>query len=205
MQQQRSVRLREEPATNIADALFSKAQQRVLGLLFGNAARSFYASEIIARADIGSGAVQRELSRLEAAGLVTVTRVGNQKHYQANARAPVFDELRSLLLKTSGLTDILLSALAPLRAQIQSAFVYGSIARGSDTASSDVDVMVISDSLSYGELFSALETARGQLGRSVNPSVYTHREWHRRFREGAPFIRRVMASPKFWLIGDLPT
>jgi predicted nucleotidyltransferase len=191
--------------TNIADALFTKAQQRVLGLLFVNSARSFYASEVIARANIGSGAVQRELARLEQSGLVVTKRIGNQKHYQANVDAHVFAELRALLLKTSGLTDILRAALAPLHGQIAAAFVYGSIARGSDTASSDVDVMVVSDTLSYGELFGALEDAGKQLGRVVNPTVYSHKEWHRRLREGAPFVRRVLASPKLWLIGDLPT
>jgi predicted nucleotidyltransferase len=90
-----------------ADALFTKVQQRVLGLLFGYPARSFYANELIALARSGSGAVQRELAQLEAAGLVTVRRIGNQKHYQANALAPIFQELRDLVLKTPGLVDIL--------------------------------------------------------------------------------------------------
>ncbi len=100
--------------SGVADALFSKVQQRVLAVLFGNHSRSFYASELIALAASGSGAVQRELAQLEAAELVTVKRVGNQKHYQANASAPIFEELRSLVLKTSGLVDALRSALAPL-------------------------------------------------------------------------------------------
>jgi predicted transcriptional regulator len=88
-------------ASGLGDALFTKVQQRVLGVLFGNPARSFFANEIIALAESGVGAVQRELARLAAAGLVTVTRVGKQKHYQANAAAPVFNELCSLVLKTS--------------------------------------------------------------------------------------------------------
>src|SRR3990172_13373605 len=95
------------PSSSLADALFAKAQQRVLGVLFGNPSRSFYANEIIALAGSGTGAVQRELARLEAAGLVTVTRVGKQKHYQANRAAPVYEELRGLVLKSSGLIDVL--------------------------------------------------------------------------------------------------
>ena len=99
-------KVRATPKSGTADALFTKVQQRVLGLLFGNPARSFYANEIIALAGSGTGAVQRELGRLDAAGLVTVKRLGNQKHYQANAAAPVFEELRGLILKTSGLADV---------------------------------------------------------------------------------------------------
>jgi hypothetical protein len=98
----------------LADALFAKVQQRVLGVLFGNPGRSFYANEVIGLAHSGTGAVQRELARLEAAGLVTATRVGKQKHYQASRASPVFEELRALVLKTSGLGDVL-SSMAPSR------------------------------------------------------------------------------------------
>jgi hypothetical protein len=107
MGRKKSAPRRHQPrsSTSIADALFTKGQQRVLAVIFGNAGRSFYASEIIALANSGSGAVQRELARLEDAGLVTVRRVGNQKHYQANPEAPVFEELRSVVLKTSGLAS----------------------------------------------------------------------------------------------------
>jgi len=133
------------PALSMADALFSGTQQRVLGLLFGQPARSFYATELITLAGIGSGAVQRELVRLERSGLVTVRAVGNQKHYQANADAPLFSELCGMVLKTMGLADPLREALRPFEKQIDAAFVYGSVAKGRDTASSDVDVMVISD------------------------------------------------------------
>jgi hypothetical protein len=109
-------------------SLESATQRRFTDL--GNHARSFYANELIALACSGTGAVQRELAQLEAAGLVTVRRVGNQKHYQADASAPIFAELRGLVLKTSGLVDVLRAALAPLAAQIDQAFVYGSVAKG---------------------------------------------------------------------------
>lgn len=186
---------------SIADALFSKGQQRVLAILFGNPGRSFYASEIIALASSGTGAVQRELARLENAGLVTVRRVGNQKHYQANPEAPVFEELRGVVLKTSGLADVLRAALGRLAADIRAAFVYGSIARREDTAASDIDLLVISDVLTYAELFTVLEKATRQLGRRVNPTVYTRAELARRIRQGNAFVRGVLAQPKIWLIG----
>src|SRR2546422_6813084 len=91
----------------LADALFAKVQQRVLGVLFGNPGRSYYANEIIGLARSGTGAVQRELARLEGAGIVSATRVGKQKHYQANASSPLFEEMRGLVLKTFGLGDVL--------------------------------------------------------------------------------------------------
>ncbi len=188
--------------SGIADALFTKVQQRVLGVLYGNPGRSFYANEVIALASSGTGAVQRELARLEVAGLVTVTHVGNQKDYQANAAAPVFEELRSLVLKTSGLVDTLRVALAPLMSQIHTAFVYGSVAKGQDTAKSDIDLMVVSDSLSYADLFAVLEEATSRLGRTVNPTVYSRQELEKRMRVDNAFIKRVLAQPKLWVIGE---
>ena len=188
--------------SGIADALFTKVQQRVLAVLFGNPGRSFYANEVIALAGSGTGAVQRELARLEMAGLVTVTRVGNQKHYQADTAAPVFEELRGLVLKTAGLVDVLRDALGPLTAQISAAFVFGSVAKRQDTAKSDIDLMVVSDSLSYADLFIVLEEATNRLGRTVNPTVYSRQELNKRVRADNAFVKRVLAQPKLWVIGE---
>jgi predicted nucleotidyltransferase len=185
----------------VADALFAKVQQRVLGVLFGNPRRTFYGNEVIGLARSGTGAVQRELARLEAAGLVTVTRVGKQKHYQANAASPVFEELRALVLKTSGLTDVLRRALSPVAHKVRAAFVYGSIAKGEDTAASDVDLMVITDRLTYTDLFAALEGASGELGRTVSPTIYSTRDLSKRIKQDSAFVTRVLAQPKLWLIG----
>jgi predicted nucleotidyltransferase len=186
----------------LADALFTKVQQRVLAVLFGNSGRSFYANEIIALAESGTGAVQRELAKLAAVGLITMRRQGNQKHYQANALSPVFDELRGLVLKTFGLADIVRTALSPLAPQIRAAFVYGSVAKAQDTATSDVDLMVVSDTVTYADVFSALEKVSSDLGRTVNPTVYTVQEFDRRVHDGKAFVTRVMKQPKLWLIGD---
>ena len=189
-------------STGLANALFTKVQQRVLRVLFGNSGRSFYANEIIALAESGTGAVQRELTKLAAAGLATVRRQGNQKHYQANSTSPVYSELRGLVLKTFGLGDIVRAALAPLTPQIRAAFIFGSIAKVQDTADSDIDLLVVSDSLTYADVFSALEQASQDLGRTVNPTVYSLREFTRRVKEGKAFVARVMNQPKVWLIGD---
>jgi len=190
------------PSRGLADALFAKVQQRVLGVLFGNPRRSFYANEVIGLARSGTGAVQRELARLEASDLVTVTRVGKQKHYQANAKSPLFEELRALVLKTVGLADVLRAALAPMTRSIRAAFVYGSVAKGEDTAASDIDLMVVTDTLTYPDLFAALEDASIQLGRKIAPTIYSSKELARRVKRDNAFVTRVLAQPKLWLIGD---
>jgi len=187
---------------NLADALFPKVRQRVMAVLFGNPARSFYANEVIALAQSGSGAVQRELAGLSEAGLLTVSRLGNQKHYQANAQSPVFAELRGLVLKTSGLADVLRAALLPVASQIQAAFVFGSVAKRQDTAQSDIDVMVVSASLGYADLFGALEGATQTLGRMVNPTLLTPPELAKRRAQDSAFVNRIVEQPKIWLVGD---
>ena len=188
--------------SSLADALFPKGRQRVLAVLFGNPGRSFYANEVIALARSGTGAVQRELAALSQAGLLTVTKQGNQKHYQANASATVFAELRGLVLKTMGLADVLRVALAPLAPQIDLAFVYGSVAKQQDTAHSDIDVMIVSASLGYADVFGALEGAATTLGRKVNPTLYTPAELAKRIRLDNAFVTRVLQQPKIWLMGN---
>jgi predicted nucleotidyltransferase len=187
---------------SVADALFTKTQQRVLAVLFGDTARSYYANEIIDRARIGSGAVQRELASLEASGLVTVERIGNQKHYRANEKSPVFEPLRELVEKTSGLADVLRSALAPLAPQLVAAFVFGSVARREDRATSDVDLLVVSDSLTFADLFGALDASTRTLGREVNPQVYSRLELTRLLKKKNSFVQRVLEQPKIWIYGD---
>ena len=193
---------------SLPDALFSKVRQRVLAVLFGTPDRSFYANEVIALARSGTGAVQRELAGLASAGLLTVRKQGNQKHYQANASAPIFAELRGLVLKTMGLADVLLAALMPLAAQIDVAFVYGSVAKQQDTAQSDIDVLNVSSSaaifanLSYADVFGALEAASATLGRKVNPTLYTQTEFTKRLVSNNAFVARVLQQPKIWLIGN---
>ncbi len=185
----------------LADVLFSGTQQRVLGWLFGQPQRSYYANELIGLAGSGSGAVQRELKRLEQSGLVTVHTVGNQKHYQANPASPIFAELCGIVQKTVGLAEPLRVALAPLAKKIKAAFVYGSVARREDTATSDIDLMLVSDKLTYADVFEALETAGARLGRTVNPTIYTRKELARRRAEDNVFVTRVLAQPKLWLVG----
>ena len=159
-------------AVSISNALFSKVQQRVLALIFGHPERSFYTSEIMRSVDSGTGAVERELSRLQRSGLVSVERIGNQKHYRANHESPIFRELQSLVVKTVGLTEPIKKMLEPYSDKIKAAFVYGSVAKGTDTARSDIDLMVIGDELSYSELYTALQNAENLLRRKVSPTSF---------------------------------
>ncbi len=128
--------------STLIDALFTSTQQRVLALLFGQPDRSFFVTELMSLANSGRGAVQRELARLAQSGLVTVTKVGNQKHYQASHRSPLFEELCSIIRKTVGLQEPIQTALEPLEKKISVALIYGSIAMRLDTAASDIDLLM---------------------------------------------------------------
>ena len=187
----------------LADALFTSTQQRVLALLFGQPHRSFYVNEIMALADSGRGAVQRELKSLEQSGLVTVSRLGNQKHYQANRVSPLFTELCGIVRKTVGLTDTLRDALAPLEERLRLALVYGSTAAGSERAESDVDVMLVSDDLMLEAVLSALAPVEQVIGRSVNPTLYTSAEFETRLKDENAFLMRVLEEPYLLLVGSL--
>jgi predicted nucleotidyltransferase len=197
----RKTTTRRRRESSLADALFSTTQQRVLGFLFGQPERSFYATELIGLAGAGSGAVQRELARLEQSGLVTVRRLGTQKHYQANPESPLFNELVGIARKTVGLAEPLREALAPLASRVIAAFVYGSVAKRRDTAASDIDLMVVSDSLTYADVFGALEPLAARLGRTINPTVYSRRELAKRRKEDNAFVTRVLAQDKVWIVG----
>lgn len=189
-------------STGLADVLFTPVQQRVLGLLFGQPERRFQSAELIRLAGSGTGAAHRLLVRLEATGLVTTARVGNQKHYQANPDSPVFAELAGLVRKTVGLVVPLQAALAPLARKIAAAFVYGSIAKGTDTAKSDVDLMVIADKLDYSDVFAALKDAEMALARPVNPNLMTRAEWRRKRSQADSFAARIATQPKLFVLGS---
>jgi predicted nucleotidyltransferase len=187
--------------TSIAEALFTKTQQRVLGLLYGTPDKSFYTNEIVRWADMGRGTVRRELDRLVSAGLLRVSRTGNQRHYQANADNPVYAELLGIVRKTCGIADVIREALNPLDSQIDFAFVFGSMAKGEDSAASDIDLMVVTDTLSYADLMAVLMGVERTLGRPVNPSVYSQEAFSERLTSKNAFISRVMEQPKLWIKG----
>ncbi len=193
---------RETSESGLADALFTPIQQRVLRFLFGQPDRRFQSSELIRLVNGGVGAVHRQLSRLEEAGLVEVTRVGNQKHYQARRGSPVFSELQGLVAKTVGIVDPLRDALSAMAESIRAAFVFGSVAKGNDHARSDIDLMVISDLLHYPDLFEALQQAEALLARPVNPTIVSLADWRAKVAQDDSFAARIASQRKLFVIGS---
>jgi predicted nucleotidyltransferase len=187
--------------SGLAAALFPPVLRRVLGLLFGQPDRSFQSAELIRLAGSGTGAAHRVLTRLASAGLVTVARSGNQKHYQANASSPVFGELQRLVVKTVGVVDPLRQALAVKAGEMRAAFVYGSVAKGTDKAGSDIDLMVISNTLGHADLFGILQPVESVLARHVNPTVMSRKAWRAKRADPTSFAARIAAGPRLLVIG----
>jgi predicted nucleotidyltransferase len=195
---------RKTPAAHsggLARALFSQVQLRLLTILFGNPDKDHHASELIRMVGSGSGAVQRELERLSGAGLVLVSQRSNRKLYRANRNSPIFFELRQIILKTEGLIEPLRRALRELLNSIRIAFVYGSVAKQTENAESDIDLMIIGSDLSYGDIFMALQKAEKILGRPINPNLMNEKEWKTKLEEKRSFVSRINQQPKFFVIG----
>ncbi|BFI96864.1 MAG: hypothetical protein RSP_23740 [Rhodanobacter sp.] len=174
----------------------------MLSLLFGQPHRSFFTKELIDLAGGGRGAVQRELARLLESGLIVQTMLGNQKHYQANAQAPIFSELCSIVAKMLGPADIVRAALAPLTHDLQLALLYGSVAKREDTAMSDIDLLLVSNTLTLEQVYAALAPAEKQLARPVSPTLYTQAEFRKRLAQNNPFLTKLLAGGIIALIGN---
>jgi predicted nucleotidyltransferase len=186
----------------VASALFTPVQQRVLGLLFGQPDRRFQSAELIRLAKGGTGAVHRQLQRLADASLVVVTRDGNQKYYAARKDSPVFAELHGLIIKTIGIVEPIRAALRPIEKRITAAFIFGSIAKGKERAESDVDLLIISNKVSYPDVYEALQDAERTVGRPINPTLMTRAEWRRKRDGGDSFARRIATQEKIFVVGD---
>jgi len=186
---------------SLASALFSQVQLRVLTLFIGQPDRTYQISDVIQLARSGHGAVQRELEKLTAAGILTLSISGKRKSYQANRTSPIFNELYRLIMKTVGMVEPIRNALEPFRQNIELAFVHGSVARGKDTAKSDIDLVVFANDLGYSEIYGALQKAEKILMRPINPAVTTVQEWQHKFVEKNSFVRKVIQQPKLFVFG----
>jgi predicted nucleotidyltransferase len=182
-------------------SLFGRTRQALLALLYSRADEEHLQESLIQHVGLGRGTVQRELDFLARAGVARRVMRGRQVYFQANSQSPIYAELRGLVVKTSGVADVLRGALARLRGRITVAFIYGSVAKGSERRGSDVDVMVIGDA-SFGEVSEALGRAQKTLGREVNPSVYAVRDFGAKLKAKNHFLRTVMSTEKIFLIGD---
>ncbi len=188
---------------SIASAIFTESQARLYAWLFGDPNRGYHLSELRRLTGLGSASLQRELKRLVEADLIKSKAVGNLRRFQANRHSPVFDELVSLTRKTLGVVPELRHALEALKTSPLGAWVYGSVAKQTDTASSDIDLMVVGDHLLLGEVLAALEPTQRRLERVINPTLYSVKEFERRLTEPDSFVNRVMAQPIMPVIGDL--
>lgn len=186
---------------DLSAALFGRTRREILALLFGHPDESYYLRQLVRSAGLGLGAVQREAKRLTDAGIFRRTVRGRQVYYQANPECPLFEELKSLAVKTAGLADVLRDGLVPLAGQINVAFIYGSVARLKQTSGSDVDLMVIGD-VSFGNIVSALATAQETLSREINPTVYSPAEFRSKRKARHHFLSSVLKDEKVFLIGN---
>jgi predicted nucleotidyltransferase len=185
--------------TGLGSALFGKSRLAILSLLYLNADQRFYLRQIVDTTKLGMGAVQREVRLLSNAGLILREHEGRHVYFRANRDCPIFEDLRSILVKTAGLADILRDRLSPLADRCRVAFVYGSFAQGLDNAESDVDVMVIGD-VTFAAVSDALSDLQTDLRREVNPTVYGVPEFKE--KTSTPFIASILRKPKLYLIGD---
>jgi len=184
----------------LSSVLFGKTRQAVLALFYGHPDESFYLRQVVRAIGMGPGSVQRELKQLTDAGVIEKSKLGRQVYYRVNTKCPIFPELRGLIIKTAGLADVLRDALGPLLKKIKVAFIYGSFAKGSANSRSDVDMMVIG-SCSFGRVVDAIDDAQEKLGREVNPTVYSVKEWNQKLKEKHHFITSVSKSIKIFIIG----
>lgn len=187
--------------SQLSNALFTKTQQKVLGLLYSKPESTFYTKEILRLTGMGVATITRELTRMVSAGILTMTKIGNQHHYQANPDCPIYSELLGIVKKTFGIADVIAIDLLPLSSQINWAFVFGSVANDRETASSDVDLMVIGD-MGFAELVAALYPTQEKLGREINPKIYTPEEWRKMMSSKEAFVDDVLSKSRIDVIGD---
>lgn len=180
--------------------LFPEYRRRILGLMLLRPEEALHGREIARRIGLPAGTVARELQRLAEAGLLTRERRGNQQVYRANTHSPIFTELASILRKTSGVVDILANALAPVAERLRVAFVFGSVARGQESAGSDVDLMLVGD-LGFREAVALLHPTQAEIGREVNPKVFAIGEFCGKLQSD-PFLAEVMSKPKLFVVGN---
>jgi len=186
---------------NPIDWLFPEVRKKVLALLLASPQQSWYLRDIARKTGFALGTIQRELAGLTHAEIVTRRKDGNRTYYQANTRCPFFPELSGLIRKTAGLIDLLIEAIKPFAQKIKVAFVYGSFAKTSAKATSDVDLMFIG-SCSFSHVVDAISDVQEKIGREINPTVYSAKEWQTKLAAGHHFVISVSKSQKIFVIGN---
>jgi predicted nucleotidyltransferase len=187
---------------SISDLLFpNQYRRKVLGLLLMRPDQQIHLRELARVIGAAPGTLKKELDALCGVGLLRAERVGNQVRFCANTAHPVFPELQALIRKTIGLADALRLSLAPLAGRIDAAFIFGSMASGTESAGSDIDLMVVGDA-GFAEIVDATYAAQATLGREINPKVMSASEWQAKKAERNAFLQDVLNKPRIMLIGD---
>lgn len=185
---------------SISSLLFSEYRRRVLGLLLLHPKNQYHVREIARLTHTSPGTLNRELSKLTEAEVLIREASGRQIYYHANQNLPIFEELVSILKKTSGLAEVLANALMPFSNQIRVAFVFGSVGRGTENIGSDIDVLIIGE-IRFAQVISAFYPVQEMVGREINPKVFQQEEWKTLVIKKDPFVQEILKSPKLFIIG----
>ena len=188
-------------SNSLSDLLFGQTRGRILATLYDKPGTAFFVRQLARHINGSVGTVQRELATLTAADLIIREDRENQVFYQANHAHPVFQDLHSLLAKTTGVFHLLRESLAPIAARVEFAFVYGSFARGEEKAASDIDLMVVGET-SLEELLEHVSPVEQKLNRPVNPTVYAREDFRLKLQSGNHFLKAIQAAPLIFLIGS---
>jgi len=186
--------------TDPSTVLFGKSRGRLLAWLYAHPDERFYVRQLVRLTGVAQGAIQRELRLLADASLVTRRTEGRQVYFQANKESPIFADLQQLLLKTFGAVQAIRHALTAIAPSVDVAFIYGSTAKGTTRPASDIDLMVIGPA-SFTEVVTALAHVQEQLGRDINPTLYSREEFQKKLRAGHHFLESVLREPKVLIIG----
>jgi predicted nucleotidyltransferase len=188
---------------SLSASVFSPAQSKLLAWIFGQPQRWFHVNELLRLTGLGSASLQRELKRLNDGGLLENEAIGNLRRVRAKSDSPIYSEMVALIRKTVGLIPLLSEALAPFEDQIDLALVYGSVAKGLDHAASDIDLLVVSESVGTAELLPQLLAVESQLGRRISPTIYSRKEFARRRSNTGSFVSKILAQPTLILKGAI--
>ena len=183
----------------LAEILSSRGRAEIFRLLFSGTVSELHNREIERRSGLSESAVRQELNKLKRLGLLVSRKDSNRVYYGANKDHPLYKEIQNLVLKTTGLVDVLQDALS--NKSIRIALVFGSIASGEETARSDVDLLVIGQ-LGLRKLSNLLSGVSEKIGREINPHVFTEQEYKKRVRAKDHLVTRVLADPKLFVIGS---
>lgn len=187
---------------SLVDPFMTPNQQRVLAAILLNPDRAYSLSDLIRVSGGGHGGTQIFLKKLHKTGIVVDERLGNQRRFRANTRFPIFSELRGMCIKSFGVAERVEQMLRPYSAKISLAFIFGSVAKGTDNGGSDIDLLVVGDA-DLVKLTNAAEALSRDLGREVQVNLYSEADWLRALDKDS-IVKSIAAGPKVMVMGNDP-